>query len=124
MTVWIAPVHDNEWNTGFYTRVNHVAKGRAVGVESDPHVLNIIDDPIQAFQPISGWTLSFTIQTSNRYACFGIAAVLHMLSGICLTSEAVLWCPNLLNINAERNQMVHCMGTVGEQRSRIGHHRH
>ncbi len=46
MTVWIATVHDHERDTGFNTGVYYIAQSGAVGVESNPHILNIIDDPI------------------------------------------------------------------------------
>ena len=114
MTVWIAPVHNHERDSGFYTCINDVAQGSAVGVESNPDVLNIIDDPIQALQPFGWWTLGFTVQTLDWYACFGIAAVFHMLSSILLSPEAVFRRPDLPNIHTQRNQMIHRMGAVGQ----------
>ena len=112
MTVWIAPVHNHERDSGFHTCINDVAQRSAIGVKSDPNVLNITDDPIQALQPIRRWTLGFTVQTLDRYTCLGIAAVFHMLSSISIASEAVFRCPDLLHIHTQRNQMIHRMGAV------------
>ena len=106
----------------FSTSFHDIMQGGDVGVKTDAHILDVVNDDIDIGELLVGGFFVGTVKRHQRQASFVVGAVSDVLPRICITSKPVFRCKNLDNIELQGQKRIYEMD-VFNNRCLIGYYR-
>ena len=120
LTIGIGPVQDDERTVVFDSRFHIALQGSGISVETNPHVLDIVEHNIDVAKIGGAGLMLVTIKRDDRNTRFGVHLVAYSFSCIGIATETMFGRKDPDDMNAPFNQRVHHVaaiyqcGVVGE----------